>query len=138
MATLIAFGFVAFSYTTVRLTLLFDARRPINKSEPIIRFSSYCKAIYYSGLVVNVWINTFLLDYVERYYIIIIKFAPEPITADTIFLLKTIITFIYLALLIIVSNLILKIISALSPKTLISNSLFIQNGSTKNTGSTRI
>lgn len=116
---IIAFGIVVATYIIVRIDLLYENRRPINKSEPIIRFSNYCHVIYFVGGLVNIWVNTFLLGYVERHYLFIINIAPHPLTAETIFLIKVAFTAFFFGIITILGFIARKIAIVMSPKGLV-------------------
>jgi hypothetical protein len=54
-------------FISMRLSLLYEERRPINRSESIIRFSPQLKYLYYLGILVNTWVIIFLLEFAELY-----------------------------------------------------------------------
>jgi hypothetical protein len=125
LAGLIAFGIIVATYIIVRIELLYDNRRPINKSEPIISFSSYCHVIYFVGGLVNIWVNTFVLGYVEQHYHFVINLAPHPLTRDTIFLIKIAFTVLFFAILNMLSYFARKGALAVSPKGLVGTLMTI-------------
>lgn len=45
--------------TNSRLALLYETRRPINRSERIIPFTKTAKIIFFIGLLSQVWISVF-------------------------------------------------------------------------------
>lgn len=47
-------------FTKMRLSLIFDERRPLNRSESVIPFSKQIKYIFYLGVMTNSWINVFV------------------------------------------------------------------------------
>lgn len=118
---LIALATIMTVYFVARLSLIHEYRRPINKSQPIIHFSRYCKAIYFVGLLINIAINTFLLLYIERYYIFVINLAPEPLTSSTIFMIKIAFSAFFFIVVSILGIIGRYIGIAFSPKSLISN-----------------
>ena len=119
LSALIAFAIVAATYVIVRIELVYENRRPLNKSQRIIEFSQYCHSIYFLGSVINIYVNTFLNEYVERHYHVIIELAPQPINEEDIFMVKLFLTFVYLVLLTGLGLLARKLGLILSPKTLI-------------------
>ncbi len=47
--------------TSSRLVLLYEARRPINRSERLIEFTPTVRSIFYVGLFAQAWITIFSL-----------------------------------------------------------------------------
>jgi hypothetical protein len=119
LSGVIALGIVATIYVVVRIQLLYNTRRPINKSEPIIEFSTYCKAIYLIGCAINIWVNTFALNYIERYYHFVINVAPQPLTEESLFLIKLIFTVIFFIIISFLGIIGRKVALAFSPKLLV-------------------
>lgn len=72
------------------------------------------------------------------HYTIVISWAPHPLSSSSIFLLKLLVTVIYIIVLYIISMLTIILLGSLSPKTLISNLFDIQNGNMKNINSMKI
>lgn len=115
----IALGTIAAVYVAARISLFYRYRRPINRSQPIISFIPSCLAIYFVGLLINIWMNTFLFNYVETYYLFIIDLAPKPLTEETIFLIKLVFTAIFFIVISILGFIGQKSAQALSPQTLL-------------------
>lgn len=128
----IALGTLAAVFVSGRLSLFYEYRRPINRSQPIITFVSTCHAIYFVALVINIWMNTFLLNYIEKYYIFIIELAPKPLTEETIFLIKIVFSAIFFVGLSLLGFIALKAAQALSPHTLTRTFSLIQYAKDRN------
>lgn len=47
-------------FTKMRLSLIYDERRPLNRSESVIPFSKQFRYVFYLGVMLNSWINVFL------------------------------------------------------------------------------
>ena len=69
--------------------------------------------------MINIWVNTFLLGYVERHYTFIINAAPHPLTRESIFLIKLFFTVVFFIILMILSVVARKVALAVSPKGLV-------------------
>jgi hypothetical protein len=132
---IIAFGIIAANYFTMRSELLYDARRPINKSEVIVRFSQYCRVIYYLGAGINIWVNVFLLEYIELYYQFAIEWAPQPLTEDSLIVIKLVILIVYLIIITVIGLLARAVALALSVKSLLSKVHSSQKGKVKSISS---
>lgn len=88
LAPLISFATIITTYFSTRIALIYDYRRPINKSQTIIAFYKYSEIIFVVGLAINIWLNTFVLGYIEKNYFFIFDFAPKPLNRSTNFLIK--------------------------------------------------
>jgi hypothetical protein len=115
----IALGTIIAVYIAARVSLFYKYRRPINRSQPIISFIPTCQAIYFVGLLFNIWMNTFVFNYIETYYLFIIDIAPKPLTEETIFLIKLVFTAIFFIVVSILGFIGQKVGQALSPQTLL-------------------
>jgi hypothetical protein len=102
------------------MSLIYETKRPINKSTPIVTFSKYCSTIYFFGLLSNVWVNTFLLGYVEKYYTFLYGLLPNPLIRETSFMLKLVISAFFMILFGILGLIVNKIVAALSVQALFS------------------
>ena len=129
---------MAAKYIVVRIELLYYNRRPINKSESIVRFSTSCQAIFFVGVLVNIWVNIFMFEYVERNVHFVISISPPPLTEESVFLIKIITTSLLFIAVIILGKLGRVIAIALSPKYLIGNYVPIKIGRIRSTYSIRI
>ena len=121
LSGVIAFLYTCTIYVTTRTSLIYETRRPINKSTPIIPFSKYCSTIYFFGLVANVWVNTFLLGYVEKYYKFVFNLSPKPITRESAFMAKIIATAFFIMVYGLLGFVARQIAIAFSVQTLFSN-----------------
>lgn len=133
---LIALSTLITIYVVTRINLLYDLRRPINKSQSINRFSVSCNIIYLVGVLINIWLNTYVLKYVEKYYIFIIGFAPKPLTENSVFLIEVAFTAFFFIVITALGMLARQIAIAFSPKGLISIKLPIQIAKRTSTNST--
>lgn len=109
------------------MSLIYETKRPINKSTPIVTFSKYCGTIYFFGLLANVWVNTFLLNYVEKYYTFLYNLAPIPLTKETSFMLRIVATAFFMTILGVLGLIVNKLATALSVQTLFSTYFSIKN-----------
>ena len=83
--------------------------------------------IYFCGLIFNIWNYTFLSGYTEKYYGFAIKYAPTPITYESIFMIKIILTTLFFILYSLLGVLVRKIVIFLSPKTIACTQTTIKN-----------
>lgn len=109
------------------MSLIYETKRPINKSTPIVTFAKYCNTIYFFGLLANVWVNTFLLGYVEKYYIFLYTMAPKPLTRETSFMVRIVATAFFMIIFSVLGLIVRKIATAFSVQTLFSTHLSIKN-----------
>jgi len=133
LSGVVAFLYICTIYLTTRTSLLFENRRPINKSAPIVAFSKYCSTIYFCGLLANIWVNTFLLSFVENYYSFLYKWAPDPVTVETSFMVKILASAFFFLLYSLLGFVVRHIASSFSIQTLFSTFRLTQSGKETNT-----
>lgn len=62
LSPVLMFVSVFIHFTNLRMALLYDERRPVNRSESIIRFTKQIRYIFLLGVIYSSWINIFLLE----------------------------------------------------------------------------
>ena len=97
----------------------------------------YLYIIYFLGILINTWVSTFLLGHIQQYFQFLINMIPGDITIDILFMIQLVTTVVFLLVIIIFGLLARSVMSALSPKSLISSHLPIQTANTRSTDSTR-
>ena len=129
---------VMIRYYGLRVGLLYEERRPINKSYELIKFSSQLAYIYFMGVIVVSWANIFSFEFLERNFQGLLELIAKPISEQTIFMFKFAITAIYALLMLLVGYLIAFPIASLSDDTLVGTSLPTQSAASTSIASTSL
>ncbi len=112
-------------FTNLRMALLFDERRPVNKSESIIKFTKQIMYIYYLGVIFSSWINIYMLETVENYFQFGIEGTIKPPTEQGVFLVKFFTTIIFGLIIIIIGTLAGSLAHSISNNALNSKDISI-------------
>jgi hypothetical protein len=107
-------------FISFRLDLLYKERRPINKSENVIRASRQLHTVYFIGVFINAWINLFNLEMIELNMQWLIESVSNSISYQAIFLLKFFSTLIYCLLMNLAGQLFERIASLFSGSAVFS------------------
>ena len=108
-----------------KVDLLLDERRPINRSESVLKVSSNMRIMFSAGLIINVWIHVYLYEGIDIYMASVLSGLPGTIGTQNVFLFKVLILAVALIVLLILGKIGVAIYYGLSDNTLLSNSRLI-------------
>ena len=60
----------------------------------------YLYIIYFLGILINTWVSTFLLGHIQQHFQFLINMIPGDLTIDILFMIKLIVTVVFLIIII--------------------------------------